>query len=96
MADTADIGNVGRWTVRGVSRDVQRLALDAARGDGVSLGAWLSALIRTHAPDDAVGAGQPDVLADLVQRVERLERAAFGDDAAKAEPPRGDAAASDG
>lgn len=96
MADSADMGDGGRWTVRGVPRDVQRLALDAARGEGVSLGAWLSALIRARVTGGAVGAGQSDALADLVRRVERLERVAFGDDAAKAEPLRGDAVAGDG
>ncbi len=81
MADTADMTGDdagGRWTVRGVPRDVQRLALDAARAAGVPLGAWLSDLIRERA-GGPVPVTDCDALADLVARVERLERATFGD-----------------
>lgn len=38
-------GKGERWTVRGVSADLQRAAGDAARARGMTLGQWLSEVV---------------------------------------------------
>ena len=42
-----------RWSIRGVARPVQRLAVEAARREGVALGPWLTRLIIQAVPDAA-------------------------------------------
>ncbi len=67
-----------RWTVRGVPGRLQRAAAEAAREDGLTLGAWVSGLI-----EQAVAGRDPSPSALAVEwrlaleaRIARLEAAA--------------------
>jgi hypothetical protein len=92
-AAKAKAARTERWTVRGVAGRLQRAAAEAAREDGVTLGAWVSRLV-----EQAVIGREPSAAAmaaewrqRLEARVARLEAAAGLDaaDAAVAEPGEG-------
>jgi hypothetical protein len=69
-----------RWTVRGVSAPLQRAAAEAARGDGLTLGAWVSRLVETAVTGREPPAGASVAWREAIEaRVARLEAAAgFG------------------
>jgi hypothetical protein len=77
-AAKAKVARTERWTVRGVSGRLQRASAEAAREDGVTLGAWVSRLI-----EQAVAGREPTSAAmsaewrqALEARITRLEAAA--------------------
>ena len=67
-----------RWTVRGVSGRLQRAAAEAAREDGLTLGAWVSGLIEQAVAgrDPSPSALAAEWRAGLEARIARLEAAA--------------------
>ena len=92
-AAKAKVLRTERWTVRGVPGRLQRAAAEAAREDGVTMGAWVSGLI-----EQAVAGREPSAAAmsaswreALEARIARLEAAAGL--AAPDEPPLESAAA---
>lgn len=77
-AAKAKVARTERWTVRGVAGRLQRAAAEAARENGVTLGAWVSGVI-----EQAVAGREPSTAAmsaewreALEERITRLEAAA--------------------
>lgn len=77
-AAKAKVARTERWTVRGVPGRLQRAAAEAAREDGVTLGAWVSALIESAVTgrEPSPAAMAAEWRAVLEARVARLEAAA--------------------
>jgi hypothetical protein len=62
------------WTVRGISDDLQRAASRAARDSGMTLGGWVSKVVRAALTAiSAVETAPVPAVADLEQRIVMAE-----------------------